>query len=44
MSRRILLPGAGTGAGNNLIRSLREDYPGLVVVGTHDDRFTLRNS
>ena len=44
MSRRILLPGAGTGAGNNLIRSLQEDYPGLVVVGTHDDRFTLRNS
>jgi hypothetical protein len=44
MSRRILLPGAGTGAGNNLIRSLREDYPGLVVVGTYDDRFTLRNS
>jgi hypothetical protein len=23
---------------------LREDYPGLVVVGTHRDRFTLRNS
>jgi hypothetical protein len=44
MSRRILLPGAGTGASNNLIRSLREDYPGLAVVGTHDDRFTLRNS
>ena len=44
MSRRILLPSAGTGAGNNLIRSLREDYPGLVVVGIHDDRFTLRNS
>lgn len=44
MSRRILLPGAGTGASNNLIRSLREDYPGLVVIGTHDDRFTLRNS
>lgn len=44
MTRSILLPGAGTGAGNNLIRSLREDYPGLVVVGAHDDRFTLRNS
>jgi len=44
MSRRILLPGAGTGAGNNLIRSLRGDYPGLVVIGVHDDRFTLRNS
>lgn len=44
MTRRILLPGAGTGAGNNLIRSLRDDYPGLVVIGVHDDRFTLRNS
>jgi carbamoyl-phosphate synthase large subunit len=44
MTRYILLPGAGTGAGNNLIRSLREDYPGLVVVGAHGDRFTLRNS
>jgi hypothetical protein len=44
MTRRILLPGAGTGAANNLIRSLWADYPGLVVVGAHDDRFTLRNS
>ena len=44
MTRRILLPGAGTGTVNNLIRSLREDYPGLVVVGANDDRFTLRNS
>ena len=44
MTRRILLPGAGTGTGNNFIRSLRDDYPGLVVIGVHDDRFTLRNS
>jgi hypothetical protein len=44
MTTRILLPGAGTGAANNLIRSLWADYPGLVVVGVHDDRFTLRNS
>jgi carbamoylphosphate synthase large subunit len=43
-SKRVLLPGAGTGAGNNLIRSLRADYPGLVIVGAHVDRFTLRNS
>ena len=43
-TRSVLLPGAGTGAGNNLIRSLRADYPGLVVVGVHVDRFTLRNS
>jgi carbamoyl-phosphate synthase large subunit len=44
MNRRILLPGAGTGAGNNLIRSLQADYPGLFVIGAHVDRFTLRNS
>jgi hypothetical protein len=44
MTRRILLLGAGTGAGNNLIRSLREDYPGLILVGAHGERFTLRNS
>src|SRR5262245_58783363 len=44
MTRRILLLGAGTGAGNNLIRSLRQDYPGLTVFGAHGDRFTLRNS
>ncbi len=43
-TRRVLLPGAGSGAGNNLIRSLRADYPGLVIVGAHVDRFTLRNS
>ena len=43
-SRRVLLPGAGTGTGNNLIRSLRADYPGVVVVGANVDRFTLRNS
>ena len=43
-SRRVLLPGAGTGAGNNLIRSLRADYSGLVIVGAHVDRFSLRNS
>jgi carbamoylphosphate synthase large subunit len=44
MTRRILLLGAGTGAANNLVRSLRADDSGLVVVGAHVDRFTLRNS
>ena len=44
MTRRILLPGAGTGTANNLIRSLWADYSGAVVIGAHDDRFTLRNS
>jgi len=44
MTRRVLLPGAGTGAANNLIRSLRADYSGVVIVGVHVNRFTLRNS
>jgi carbamoyl-phosphate synthase large subunit len=44
LTRSVLLPGAGTGAGNSLIRSLRADYPGLAVIGAHVDRFTLRNS
>ena len=44
LTRSVLLPGAGTGAANSLIRSLRADYPGLIVVGVHADRFTLRNS
>jgi carbamoylphosphate synthase large subunit len=42
--KRILLLGAGTGAANNLIRSLRAGDLDLVVVGAHVDRFTLRNS
>lgn len=44
MTRRVLLPGAGTGTVNNLVRSLRSDCPGLVIIGVHVDRFTLRNS
>lgn len=44
MTKSVLLPGAGTGACNNLIRSLRADCSGLIIVGTHVDRFTLRNS
>ena len=44
MAKRVLVLGAGTGTANNLIRSLRADYPGVVVVGINVDRFTLRNS
>ena len=44
MTRRVLIPGAGSGAGNNLIRSLRNGDPSLVVIGADIDRFTLRNS
>src|SRR5260370_39678884 len=44
MSVRLLVIGAGSGAGNNLIRSLRAGNPRFVVVGCHDDRFVLKKS
>ena len=36
--------GAGTGASNNLIRSLRAGDPSLVIVGCNADRFVLKKS
>jgi glutathione synthase/RimK-type ligase-like ATP-grasp enzyme len=36
--------GAGTGASNNLIRSLRTGDPALVLIGCHADRFSLKQS
>src|ERR687895_1647322 len=44
MAKRVLIPGAGTGASNNLVRSLKEGDGSLVVLGCHDDRFTLKKS
>ena len=44
MIRRVLIPGSGTGAGNNLIHSLRAGDQSIVTVGVDADRFTLRNS
>jgi len=44
MVKRVLLLSAGTGASNNLIRSLRAGHADLIVVGAHVNRFTLRNS
>jgi carbamoyl-phosphate synthase large subunit len=41
---RVLVAGAGTAAGENLIRSLRAGDPSLGVVGCHDDRFVLKHS
>lgn len=41
---RVLVTGAGTGATNNLIRSLRAGDPALSVAGCHDDPFFLRKS
>src|SRR5713101_1803112 len=44
MKSRVLVTGAGTGAANNLIRSLKAGDPSLAVVGCHDDRFVLKQS
>jgi glutathione synthase/RimK-type ligase-like ATP-grasp enzyme len=44
MVRRVLIIGAGTGPGNNLIRSLRAGDPSLGIIGCHDNRFALKQS
>jgi glutathione synthase/RimK-type ligase-like ATP-grasp enzyme len=44
MAIRLLVPGAGTGPGNSLIRSLKSGDSSLIVIGCHDDRFVLRKS
>src|SRR6266851_926466 len=44
MSRRLLLTGGGTGASNNLIRSLRAADPSLSIASWNDDRFVLKKS
>ena len=41
--RRLLVLGAGSGASNNLIGSLRAD-PSFHIVGCHADRFVLKKS
>ena len=41
---RVLVTGAGTGLGNNVMRSLRAANPRLLIVGCHHDRFELRKS
>jgi len=44
MPIHLLVPAAGTGPGNSLIRSLRSGDSSCVIVGCHDDRFVLRKS
>lgn len=44
MARRLLVMGAGTGLGNNVIRSLAAGDPSFVIVGCHTDRFALAGS
>jgi carbamoyl-phosphate synthase large subunit len=43
-SRRLLVMAAGTGASNNLVRSLRAAGDGVYIVGCNADRFTLKQS
>jgi hypothetical protein len=40
----VLVTGAGSGLGNNVIRSLREADASLTIVGCHHDRFELKKS
>jgi biotin carboxylase len=42
--KRLLIPGAGSGASNNLIRSLRAADPPFFVIGIDSDRFSLKRS
>jgi carbamoyl-phosphate synthase large subunit len=44
MATRLLLTGAGTGAANNLVRSLRAGDVPLVIIGCHSRRFVLTQS
>lgn len=44
MPWRLLISGAGTGASNNLIRSLRAADPSLSIAAWHSDRFVLKRS
>jgi carbamoyl-phosphate synthase large subunit len=44
MVHRLLILGAGTGASNNLIRSLRAGDASFSIVGCHHDRFVLKKS
>src|SRR5438128_3828335 len=44
MTARVLVTGAGTGACENLLRSLRAGDASLAIVGCHHDRFALKGS
>lgn len=44
MERRLLITAAGTGASNNVIRSLKAGDASVFIVGCHHDRFVLKKS
>ena len=44
MDARLLVMSAGSGAGGNLVRSIRAGNASVTIVGCHDDQFILKNS
>jgi len=44
LAKRLLIPSAGSGPSNNLIRSLKAGDSSFFIVGCHDDRFVLKKS
>jgi hypothetical protein len=44
MNPTVLVMGAGSGASNNLVASLRSGIPSIRIVGCHDDPFILKKS
>jgi hypothetical protein len=44
LGRRLLVLRAGSGASNNLMRSLKAGDPSLFIAGCHSDRFVLKKS
>jgi hypothetical protein len=44
VGERLLVMGAGTGASNNLITSLRSSLDSVTIIGCHEDPFVLRKA
>jgi carbamoyl-phosphate synthase large subunit len=44
VTAKVLVMGAGNGAANNLVASLRSALSGVRIVGCHDDAFILKKS
>src|SRR5262249_30560758 len=44
VGERLLVMGAGTGASNNLITSLRSSLASVTIIGCHEDPFILRKA
>lgn len=44
LASRLLVLRAGQGPSNNLIRTLKAGDPSLFIIGSHDNRYTLKRS